>query len=381
MTGRRSDVAAGAILVALAVALTWSPWRSGPPQWKPDALFYQAQVEEVRGLGHDAALRKVFGGPLAAPRRAREAGLPASERKVTSEEWVSYSSQFYRRRWTVPAAAAGLTPLVGDRALPSVSLAAYALAGLLVFLLLRLRFDRRLSFAVAALVLVLPALRYWSAQPLSDSGGVAALTAAMIAAVLVLDRGLRWLALWLAAVVALAFTRDATLIVVAATAWVALRWRSREALCLVGVGLLGAVPPFLAFGAPLQQALAYTLGGFDVPQDTSWSGIADAYPSALKTLIRNDFDYLVAHPGTFALVLAGVAGLVIGRAQRDPYVTLARATLVCAGAYALLLPNYTAMRLELVFAPPLAVGLACLGAALVTRLRRPATAAAKVNAS
>ena len=107
---------------------------------------------------------------------------------------MSYSSQFYRRRWVVPAAAAGLAPLVGDRALPSVSLAAYALSGLLVFLLLRLRFDRRVSFGVAALVLVLPAFRYWSAQPLSDSGGVAALTAALIAAVLVLDRGLRWFA-------------------------------------------------------------------------------------------------------------------------------------------------------------------------------------------
>ena len=107
MSGRRADVAALAILLVLAVALTWSPWRSGPPQWKPDALFYQAQVEEVRGLGHAAALRKVFGGPLAAPRREREVGLPASERRVTSAEWVSFSSQFYRRRWVVPAAAAG----------------------------------------------------------------------------------------------------------------------------------------------------------------------------------------------------------------------------------------------------------------------------------
>ena len=68
----------------LAVALTWSPWRSGPPQWKPDALFYQSQMEEVRGLGQAAALRKVFGGPLAAPRRATEVGLPESKRRVTS---------------------------------------------------------------------------------------------------------------------------------------------------------------------------------------------------------------------------------------------------------------------------------------------------------
>jgi hypothetical protein len=381
MTGRRYDAVAGAILVLLAVALTWAPWRSGPPQWKPDALFYQAQVEEVRGLDHASALRKVFDGPLAAPRRASEAGLPAADRKLTSPEWVSYSSQFYRRRWTVPVAAAGLAPLIGQRALPSVSLSAYALAGLLVFLLLRLRFDRRISFAAAALVLLLPAFRYWSAQPLSDSGGVAALTAAMISAVLVLDRGRRWLALWFLAVVALAFTRDATLIVVAATAWVALRSRSSEALWLVAVGLLAAVPPFLAFGAPLREALAYTLGGFRVPHDVSWSGIAADYPAALKSLVRNDLDYLTAHPGTLALVVLGVAGLVLGRMRNDSYVTLARATFVCATGYVLLLPNYTAMRLELVFAPPLAVGLACLAAASAERLRRPEAVRANVNSS
>ena len=381
MTRRWADAAAAATLLVLAVALTWSPWRSGPPQWKPDALFYQSQMEEVRGLGQAAALRKVFGGPLAAPRRATEIGLPQSKRRVTSPEWVSYSSQFYRRRWVVPAAAAGLAPLVGDRALPSVSLAAYALSGLLVFLLLRLRFDRRVSFGVAALVLVLPAFRYWSAQPLSDSGGVAALTAALIAAVLVLDRGLRWLPLWVLAVVTLAFTRDASLILVGSTAWVALRFRTREAVWLAVSGLLAAVPPFLAFGAPLRDAMAYTLGGFDIPRDTSWGAIADRYPTILKSLIRSDVDYLTAHPVTLVLVVLALAGLALGSGRRDPYVTLARAALLCAAPYVAVVPNYTAMRLELVFVPSLAVGLACILAAAATRLRRPAPVSAIVNSS
>jgi hypothetical protein len=381
MSGRRADAAAVAALLVLAVALTWSPWRSGPSQWKPDALFYQSQVEEVRGLGHAVALRKVFEGPLAAPRREREVGLPAAERRVTSAAWVDYSSQFYRRRWVVPAAAAALSPTVGDRALPSVSLAAYALAGLLTFVFLRLRFDRRVSFAVATVVLVLPALRYWSAQPLSDSAGVAALTGAMIAAVLALDRGLRWLPLWLLAVLTLAFTRDASLIVVGAAAWVALRFRTREALWLAGAGLLAAVPPFLVFGAPLKDAMAYTLGGFDIPQDTSWSTIAHAYPTAFKSLVRSDIDYLTAHPGTLALVLLGLAGLVIGLRRRDHYTTLARAALVCAAPYVLLLPNFTAMRLELVFVPPLAVGLACVLTEGAAALRRRREAPAIVNSS
>src|SRR3954452_9498777 len=96
MSGHGADIAAALTLLVLAVCLTWSPWRSGPPQWKPDALFYQAQVEEVRGLAHPVALTKVFSGPLATPRRASEAGAPAAERRVTSQRWISYSSRFDR---------------------------------------------------------------------------------------------------------------------------------------------------------------------------------------------------------------------------------------------------------------------------------------------
>ena len=107
----------------------------------------------------------------------------------------------------------------------------------------------------------------------------------------------------------------------------------------------------------------------------------DRYPRALKGLVRNDLDYLLAHPVTLALVVVGLAGLVIGLRRRDDYTTLARAALVCAAPYVLLLPNYTAMRLELVFVPPLAIGLGCALAAASSRLRGRGAAPEIVNSS
>ena len=63
-------------LGSLAAAL----WTS-PVQWKPDSLFYQAHVYQVRGDSHAVAYRKVFAGPLSLPRREGDAGLPLELRE------------------------------------------------------------------------------------------------------------------------------------------------------------------------------------------------------------------------------------------------------------------------------------------------------------
>ncbi len=363
----RRELAPLLVLPALVVALTWGAWRHGPPQWKPDALFYQAQVEELRGLGRRSALDKVFGGPLAAPRRESETVLPASERKVSSPAWVSYSSQFYRRRWVVPALAAAITPAFHTRSLQVVSLAAYALAGVLFYALLRRRFSRLSSLAAAAVCVLLPAFRYWSEQPLSDSFGVLLETAALVSAVLVSDRGLRWLPLWIGAVAALSLTRDAAVVVVAAAAWMALRQRSRETAALAATGAIAAVPAPLVFGAPLRVSMAYTLNGFTPPADPSWHFVAHHFLSGLHSLEKNDVSYALHHPGTTAAALAGLVALFAVRRRGDAYFSLMRAAAVACFGFVGILPNYTAFRLELVFLPVVAVGLALTIEALARR--------------
>src|SRR5947209_14234155 len=98
-----------ALAVALAgigfVAVHWSDHY----QWKPDSLFYEAQLLRVRGTPKAEALRRVFTGPLAAPRVAEELrDTPPARRTVASPAWVRYSERFYDRRWLVPALGAAV---------------------------------------------------------------------------------------------------------------------------------------------------------------------------------------------------------------------------------------------------------------------------------
>ena len=355
--GRQWDLAAAAALVALAVALTWGAWRNGPSQWKPDALFYQAQLVELRGASRSEALDRVFRGPLAAPRRESEADEPPAARKIDNPTWVEYSSQFYRRRWVAPALGAAVTPLFGDRSLLLVALSGYALAGAALYLLLRLRFTAPVSIAGAAICLLLPAFRSWSSQPLSDSVAVLLETLALACAVVVLDRGLRWLPLWVAAVAALGLTKDTAAIVCLAAVWVAIVERSRRGLALAATGLVAVVPPLL-FGAPVRVAMAYTFNDFRPPPDPSWDFVAHHYLSNLHSLVRNDVEYALDHPGTALVAVAALVALFAPWDSRDAFVRLARAAaLACFGLIGVL-PNYTGFRLELVFVPLVAVGLA-----------------------
>ena len=96
------DWAIALLLGVIAAILMAQYW--GPPVHfiDPDALFYQAQTEEVRGEGRQEALNQVFASDLADELKEGEADIPPAERKVDNAEWVEYSSQFYRRRWTLP---------------------------------------------------------------------------------------------------------------------------------------------------------------------------------------------------------------------------------------------------------------------------------------
>jgi len=197
-----------------------------------------------------------------------------------------------------------------------------------------------------------------ASQPLSDSFGVLLETAALACAVLVLDRGTRWLPLWVAAVAALAFTKDAAFVVCAAAAYVALAHRTCRALALVATGIVAALPAPLIFGAPLRIAMAYTFNDFYPPKDASWSFVAHHYLSNLHSVEKNDLSYAVDHPGTAAAAIIALGCLFVVRRNGDPFFTLARAAAVACFAYVALLPNYTGFRLELVFIPIVGAGLA-----------------------
>jgi hypothetical protein len=347
------------VVVALAglgfVALHWSD----AYQWKPDSLFYEAQLLRVQGTPKDQALHQVFTGPLAAPRVAEELrDTPPARRTVASPSWVAYSSRFYERRWVVPALGAAVEPALGDNALRAISLAGYVLCGLLVYGLLLLRFRAWIAAVVALGVLALGPLRYWSLLPLTDSFGVALEAAALATAVLALRRPKPWLPVFALTMLTLSFTRDSTLVVVAGLAWVALRQRSRRAIVTLATGIVASLPAPLLFGAPTREIMAYTLNQFRPPAHATWGFIRSRYVAGEKGLVKDDLTYLAHHPYVGLFAAGGIVALYAIRSRGDDAAALIRGAVVGAVVLLLVAPNFTALRLELPFVPLAAYGVA-----------------------
>src|SRR6266511_2791905 len=131
-------------------------------------------------------------------------------------------------------------------------------------------------------------LRARAALPLTDSFGVAFEALALAAGVLVLVRGPRWLAPWAFAVLGLSFTRDASVIAVAGGLVALVVRPSRTSGLLALTGVAASLPAPLAFGAPVRQAMAYTLNGFSPPPQASWSFVAHHYLSGAHSLVKNN---------------------------------------------------------------------------------------------
>jgi hypothetical protein len=353
---RRWEVVPVLVLVALAT-LAAARWTS-PVQWKPDSLFYQAHVYQVRGDSHAVAYRKVFTGPLGEPRREGEAGLPLAQRRVSNPAWVHYSERFYERRWFVPAVAALLSPFYGLDALRVTSLIAYILLGPALYVLLRLRAGRLTAFVIAAGGLLLAPVLFLAGLPLMDVTGITLETIAAVGALLALERGRRWLALWIVALAALSLTRDSTVILGLAALWLALRERTRAAVLLVVLGAAAALPAPLVLGAPLREAMAYTFENFYRPSDSSWGWVLRHYWPTFHTMARRNITYLHDHPWTALYLVGGYLALFLVRANGDRFARFFRAAAVASILLDALQPNYTAFRLELTFVPIAAAGLA-----------------------
>jgi hypothetical protein len=372
-----------AVLVGGVVALVAAPGFVKLDEPNSDGLFYEMQRLRVEGHDEADATRIVFDGAIARQTAAIE-DEPTHPR-VLDPAWVEYSKRFYRRRWLVPALAAGLAPVVGEhpgRALRVASLLGYLFVAPVLFLLLRRRFSPWLSAGLAVACTLAPPVYKWSLGMRVDSWGLQLEALALLSAVLVKDLGRRWLALWILAIAALSLTRDAETVLLPAVAWLLFvergdREATRTNLALLGTGLAASVPAFLIGGAAVRDNLAYVIGGYTIPADSSWSYVASGYLDQLWRTISTDASYPVDFPAPIAVVLyAGlalaVAALVavIARPSRgDPYFSLMKAAIPGSVLLLLLANNPQAYRLELVLVPIAAVGLAVLAVALAARRR------------
>jgi hypothetical protein len=185
---------------------------------------------------------------------------------------------------------------------------------------------------------------------------------ALAAALLALDRGLRWLPLWIGAVALLAFTRDSAWIPILAAGWCALRYRSRVPVALFATGLVAALPAIVLFATPVRDLLALLVNNSEPSANTSWSFIASHYPRALVDLVRADVGFLRRGEWYTALYLVGgVVALLLSvwrRRLSGPSIQLMTAAAVLGLGYVLAAPSFSAFRLELVFVPMAAYGLA-----------------------
>jgi len=380
LTSRRTLI--GALAAALAVVsffAVWPAW-SDPVEWTPDALFYEAQLLEFRGADEDAARAEVFEGPISAELRGRDPG------HTGNADWVEYNEPFYERRIALPLAGAALHPVAEERSLLLLSLAGYVAAVLALFGLLLLRFRVGIAAAVALAAAFLPPLTHHSSFPLTDSWGLALEIVALGAAILALDRGLHWLPLWIGAIALLAFTRDSTWIPVLAVGWCALRYRSRVPVTLFATGVAAALPALLLFRTPVRELLALLVNDSEPSADTSWGFIAGKYPDTLVELMRANVGFLRRGEWyTTLFLVGGVLALLLlvwrRPATRNVTTSLMTAAAIFGLGYVLAAPVFSAFRLELVFVPMAAYGLALAGELGLARLPARWTQAASVQPS
>ncbi len=353
------------LLAALSLGRHWT----APVNWETDGLFYQAKTEQILGAGGKEARRDVFGGPLADYERGIEARETDEPKRVSDPAWVEYSAPFYSRRLLLPLLAAALKPVLGLRALEVLSLLGFVLIPALLFWLLRRRLPLGMSAAVAAAVILWPPLRAWSVFPLSDSTGVVLLVAALLCALLTVERGPRWLLPWTLCVGGLALTRDDAFIpVLSALALLAVR-RDRRSLALAGCGLGAALPALAVHSVSISTGLNYIYANHAVPGDTGWGAAISGYPANLGHQAGRYLEYALANPLVVAATIGGVVACFALAPRRDPLTVLIWATFP---GYLLLLavgPAFSGFRYELVLLPLIAFGYGLLGERVRTYVR------------
>jgi hypothetical protein len=218
---------------------------------------------------------------------------------------------------------------------------------------------------------------------MTDSVGLALLIGALIAALFVLERGIRWLPLWLVPMAALSVTKENSLVALLAVAWLAARTRSMRAVSLAVSGVAVTVPVLVLFGASLRETLAFAENDFQRPSDSSWGFVLRHYPAALWSMVHDDLflprlSFWTRSQGMLwylagTIVVIAVI-MLLAKGTCDPFFRLMRGALLGAAAFMALAVLYSKLRLELVFVPAVAVGFALLIDALVSAPGRFASA-------
>jgi len=112
---------------------------------------------------------------------------------------------------------------------------------------------------------------------------------------------------------------------------------------------------------PVRDLLALLVNGSNPSTDTSWGFILRHYPGAAVDLVRSNVGFLRRGEWYTAFYLCGgvVAFLaLVRRRSGDPFAQMLIAGSAAALAYVLAAPVFSAFRLELVFLPMAAFGLA-----------------------
>ena len=330
------------------------------------------QAKELQGESHDEAMHNVFASEEARETAAIE-DEPSDSYRVLNPAWQEFSAQFYERRWLVPGMAIGVGAVTGEgvpTALKTVSMLGYALIGAVLFLFLRRRFSVSISILGTLGCMLLPPMYRWSFGQFVDSWGVLLESLGLLGLVLVADRGLRWLPLWVGSMLALSITRDATMILGLAAAWLAVMQLSnmgeiRRNAWILASGALAAVPALLLGGAPVRENLAYILAGYNVPHDTSWGHIASGYPGQLWATIHGNLTYPLERGaaglllyGVVAASLAAIVLVIVRRPRRDAFWLVSHGAIFGCVILLLVANNPQGYRLELVFVPAIAAGFA-----------------------
>ena len=134
----------------------------------------------------------------------------------------------------------------------------------------------------------------------------------------------------------------------------------------------GGAPGGDALQVPVRDLLALLVNQSQVPSDTSWTFIATHYPRAVLELVRANIGFLRRGEWYTALYFAsGLAALLL-LGRREPghkvWRSLLTAGAVAGVGYVLAAPVFSAFRLELVFVPFAAYGLALIAEEAAVRV-------------
>jgi hypothetical protein len=201
---------------------------------------------------------------------------------------------------------------------------------------------------------------------LTDSWGLALEIAALLTGILVLARGKRWLPLWVVSMVVLAFTRDLTVVPLAAVAVVMLRERSGTAVAVFASGVVVALVPIVLFGSSYPDLIRDSASYSQLPLDHN--SLAHDYWVGIKRWVNGDYWYLRHHKPVATLALISVVTLLVTMFRHwratptgerpDRFDDIVCGTLLGSVAFLLINPQFNRFRYELVTIPALAVGLA-----------------------